>query len=433
MNLNNAIKQRIIRWNRQILLLVIAIFSVTACSDSSRHPQRKVTDTLSEVMNDPHLSDTSQNDSPALMKLFLCGDVATGRGIDQILHYPVSPTIYESYVRDARDYIRIAEAIHGPIPHPVNDSYVWGDGLKELKWFSPDIKIINLETAVTTSEECWPDKEINYRMSPRNIGCLIAAGIDYCSLANNHVLDWGYSGLKETLATLRKAGIHYAGAGVTLDEAEKPAIVQVKSKGRVVIYSCGTLYSGVPQEWAATKNRDGVNLLPDLTEQVFQRIKEKIASVRKEGTIVVFSIHWGANWGYETPESYVRFAHRLIDGAGVDIVHGHSSHHVKGLEVYKGKLILYGCGDLLNDYEGIGGKEAYRPDLALMYFVETDPFTGKLVNLTMSPMQIRKFRLNKVSRTDAQWLAKMLNRESQLSGGKIALDQNDRLCMEWGK
>ncbi|WP_243345647.1 CapA family protein [Parabacteroides sp. FAFU027] len=384
-------------------------------------------------MNHPHLSNTHPKDTPATIRLFLCGDVATGRGIDQILRYPVSPVIYESYVRDARDYIRIAEEVNGPIPHPVNNFYIWGDGLKELRRFSPDIKIINLETAVTSSEECWPDKEINYRMNPRNIGSLTAVGIDYCSLANNHVLDWGYTGLKETLATLRKSDIHYAGAGVNLDEAEKPAIVSVKGKGKVIIYSCGTLYSGVPEEWAATANRAGVNLLPDLTEKVFQRIKEKIESVRKNGDIVVFSIHWGANWGYETPESYVRFAHRLIDGAGVDIVHGHSSHHAKGLEVYKGKLILYGCGDLLNDYEGIGGEEAYRPDLALMYFVEIDPSTGKLVNLTMSPMPIRKFRLNKASRTDAQWLAKMLNRESQLSGGKIVLDPNNRLCLVWEK
>ncbi|MDP4270363.1 MAG: CapA family protein [Bacteroidota bacterium] len=381
-------------------------------------------------MNHPHLSNTSPKDPPATIRLFLCGDVATGRGIDQILRYPVSPVIYESYVRDARDYIRIAEKANGPIPHPVNDSYIWGDGLKELRRFSPDIKIINLETAVTSSEECWPDKEINYRMNPRNIGCLTAAGIDYCSLANNHVLDWGYSGLKETLSTLRKAGIHYAGAGVKLDEAETPAIVPVKGKGRVIIYSCGTLYSGVPEEWAATANRAGVNLLPDLSEQTLQQIKGKIASFRKEGDIVVFSIHWGANWGYETSESYVRFAHRLIDEAGVDILHGHSSHHVKGFEVYKGKLILYGCGDLLNDYEGIGGEEVYRPDLALMYFVETDPFTGNLVSLTMSPMQIRKFRLNKASYTDTQWLVKMLNRESRLPGWRILPGDDNRIYLE---
>ena len=169
MNTNNATKQWRIRWIWQILQLVIIPFCVTACSDSSRHPQIKNTVTHFETMNHPHLSNTSPKDPPATIRLFLCGDVVTGRGIDQILRYPVSPVIYESYIRDARDYIRIAEKANGPIPHPVNDSYIWGDGLKELRRFSPDIKIINLETAVTSSEECWPDKEINYRMNPKNI------------------------------------------------------------------------------------------------------------------------------------------------------------------------------------------------------------------------------------------------------------------------
>jgi len=76
---------------------------------------------------------------------------------------------------------------------------------------------------------------------------------------------------------------------------------------------------------------------------------------------VVASIHWGDNWGYE-------IAHNLIDHAGVDIIHGHSSHHAKGIEVWHGKPVIYGCGDFINDYEGIGGNEKYRSDLSLMYF-----------------------------------------------------------------
>lgn len=79
------------------------------------------------------------------------------------------------------------------------------------------------------------------------------------------------------------------------------------------------------------------------------------------------------------------FAHRLIDEAGVDIIHGHSSHHVKAIEVYKDKLILYGCGDFLNDYEGIGGYEEFRADLALMYFATVEPSTGKVFDLHMTP------------------------------------------------
>ena len=80
---------------------------------------------------------------------------------------------------------------------------------------------------------------------------------------------------------------------------------------------------------------------------------------------MIFSVHWGSNWGYDVPEEQIDFARALIDSGAVDIVHGHSSHHVRPLEIYKGKLIVYGAGDFLNDYEGIEGNESYRDDLAL--------------------------------------------------------------------
>ena len=129
--------------------------------------------------------------------IFLCGDVMTGRGIDQILPHPSPPRIYEACVTDARTYVQLAEEVNGPIPRPVEFSYIWGDALAELRQAAPDARIINLETSVTRSEQAWP-KGINYRMHPDNIGCLTVAGIDVCVLANNHVLDYGYSGLIET-------------------------------------------------------------------------------------------------------------------------------------------------------------------------------------------------------------------------------------------
>ena len=95
------------------------------------------------------------------------------------------------------------------------------------------------------------------------------------------------------------------------------------------------------------------------------------------GDVVVVSIHWGSNWGYAVGPDQVRFAHRLIDG-GVDLIHGHSSHHPGPVEVFGGKLVLYGCGDCINDYEGITGHERYRGDLRLLYFASLHPGTGTL-------------------------------------------------------
>src|SRR6266571_159200 len=132
------------------------------------------------------------------IRLFLCGDVMTGRGIDQALPHPVSPTLYEPYVRDAQEYVDLAEKANGPIPRPVNFDYIWGKALQELERASVDLRIINLETGITAAETPRPLKEIHYRMHPQNIGCFSAAGINARALANNHVLDWGYAGLCET-------------------------------------------------------------------------------------------------------------------------------------------------------------------------------------------------------------------------------------------
>ena len=137
---------------------------------------------------------------------------------------------------------------------------------------------------------------------------------------------------------------------------------------------------------------------------------------------MIFSVHWGGNWGYSVPEEQIDFAHSLIDSGAVDIVHGHSSHHVRPLEVYKGKLIVYGAGDFLNDYEGIEGNEFYRDDLALMYFPTLDSRTGQLVSLRMIPLQIFRFRLRRASADDGMWLSKVLARESRQFGTKVNYD-----------
>ncbi len=363
--------------------------------------------------------------------MFMAGDVMTGRGIDQVLPHPSDPLIHEPYMKSARGYVELAEKANGPIQKPVNFSYIWGDALEELERVQPDLRIINLETSVTTSNDYWQGKRIHYRMHPENIHCLTAAKIDYCSLANNHVLDWGSAGLTETLETLKKVNINSAGAGQNLQEAETPAVMAVEGKGRVIVFSYGSKTSGIPFSWAASEDKPGVNLLKDLSDQTVRQIKAKVEAVKQQGDIVVASIHWGSNWGYEVPPEQTEFAHKLIDEAGVDVVHGHSSHHVKGIEVYKENLIIYGAGDFLNDYEGISGYEDFRDDLALMYFVSVDPSTGKLVNLQMTPIQIKHFKANRASRADALWLRDILNREGKMFGTRVEMNQDNLLTLRW--
>jgi poly-gamma-glutamate capsule biosynthesis protein CapA/YwtB (metallophosphatase superfamily) len=390
---------------------------VTAPTDETRRGQRR-------PARDAH--DIASGDA---LTLFLCGDVMTGRGIDQILPHPVDPRLYEPWVTDAREYVGLAEWANGPVPRPVDFAYVWGDALAELDAAAPDLRIVNLETAVTRNDEPWLGKGINYRMHPENVACLAAARLDCCTLANNHVLDWGRAGLEETLDTLARAGIQTAGAGRDLFQAQAPAILDVPGKGRVLVFAFGVGDSGVPAAWAATNGRAGVALLEDLSADTVRQITDLIARYRRQRDLVVVSIHWGGNWGYAVPAAHRRFAHLLLDEAGVDVVHGHSSHHPKGLEVWQGKLVLYGCGDFLNDYEGIGGYEQFRGDLTTMVLATVATASGRLVRLELLPLQLRRLRLNRALPEDGRWLARTLATESARLSTQIDADDVGR--MRW--
>lgn len=373
------------------------------------------------------MANGSKNSPNSLITIFMCGDVMIGRGIDQVLPHPSDPTLYEPYVKNAMEYVWLAEKINGPIQKPVNFSYIWGDAIPELERRAPDLRIINLETSITKSGDYLKDKDIHYRMNPENIHCLTAAKIDCCSLANNHILDWGYSGLTETIETLKKVNVKFSGAGKNIKEAEAPAVMEICGKGRVLFFSFGSETSGIPLSWAAHKDKPGVNLLKNLSDEAVDNIKEKVKRIKGPKDIVVASIHWGTNWGYEVPSEQRKFAQKLIDEAYVDIIHGHSSHHIKGIEVYRNKLILYGCGDFVNDYEGISEYGYFRGDLGLMYFASLEPSTGNLFSLQMIPTQIKHFRVNRASKPDTLWLKEVLNKEGKKFGTQVELNKDDTL------
>lgn len=365
------------------------------------------------------------------MRLFLCGDVMTGRGIDQILPHPGRPELHEAYVRSARGYLALAEAVSGPIARPAAPDYIWGDALEALAARAPEARIVNLETAITTADAAWPGKGIHYRMHPANAACLSAGRIDCCVLANNHVLDWGRDGLGETLDTLHAAGIATAGAGRDADEARAPAQLRLADGSRLLVFAFALASSGVPEDWAATPRRPGVHRLPEEPSNAeVDALAAAMGAARQAGDRVLASIHWGGNWGYAIPAAHQRLARRLIDGGTVDLVHGHSSHHPLGMELYRGRLILYGCGDCINDYEGIPGLEGYRPGLAALYLASIERESGRLCGLELLPMRIRRMRLQRAGTDEACWLARLLNRESRLAGGRLAPTPEGTLRLE---
>jgi poly-gamma-glutamate capsule biosynthesis protein CapA/YwtB (metallophosphatase superfamily) len=338
-----------------------------------------------------------------ILRLFVCGDVMPGRGVDQILAHPGDPRLREEYIHDARSYVRAAENAHGWIPRPVSFDWPWGECLWTLDDLAPQVRVINLESSITHAEQFAPEKAVHYRMNPANLPCLAAGEPDACALANNHVLDFGRRGLEQTLDALEGAGLRPVGAGRDAEQAQRPAVVPVGQGRRVLIFAYGAASSGIPSSWAATSQRPGVNFLPDLSEATGELVADRIHASKKPEDIVVVSLHWGANWAEDVPTEQVRFAHRLIDG-GADIIHGHSSHHPRPFEVYRNKLILYGCGDFIDDYEGIPGHERFRHNLRVLYFPAVHTDTGELIDLRMVPMRSRRMRLHHASRADSRWL-----------------------------
>ncbi|MGC3003720.1 CapA family protein, partial [Streptomyces sp. G35A] len=177
----------------------------------------------------------------------------------------------------------------------------------------------------------------------------------------------------------------------------------------------------IPPGWAATGALPGVARLPDLSAATAAAVVRRIRRVRRAGDLVAVSVHWGSNWGYRVPREQTRFAHALVDG-GADLVHGHSSHHPRPVEVYRQRLILHGCGDFIDDYEGISGHQQYRDDLRIAHFVTVAADTGRLLGLRMVPLRARRMRLEPAPHEDAAWMHGTLTRVSAGVGLALGAD-----------
>lgn len=336
------------------------------------------------------------------MRVALAGDVMIGRGIDQAQSVSAPPELYEPAVKDARRYIDLAEMANGPFDRPMAPHAPWGAALEGLAELRPDHFFVNLETSLTAGGSPWQEKGIHYRAHPENIDILSAAGVDCVGLANNHILDFGYDGLDDTLRSLRSAGIACSGAGSSRALAARPASLPAApgKEGAPRIISVGFGNSGIPDAWFATDDHPGVFAFGDVSERAYREIRQLLEG--DEGHPTILSIHWGKNWGFRIPEAHRKLARSLAETGLVSAIFGHSSHHPMAIEVHAGVPIIYGAGDLINDYEGIPGHDAYRPDLRLLYAVDFD--AGRAVKLHALSLQMRQFRLDRAGTQDTDWL-----------------------------
>lgn len=242
---------------------------------------------------------------------------------------------------------------------------------------------------------------------------------DCCGLANNHVLDWGTTGLRDTLEALEAGGIGFAGAGLDASRAEAPIVLPRPDGDCVPVFAAAFPSSSVPPNWAATADRPGVAWLADLEAATLARLLRRIEALRRPDDTVTVSLHWGPNWSYAIRPAERRFARGLIDSGLVDVVHGHSSHHAKPLEIHRGRPILYGCGDPVNDYEGIEGYDDFRDDLSVLYRLTLATSDHACTDLTMLPFRLRRFHLETIGDDDLGWLHGRLDRECRGFGGRV--------------
>ena len=333
----------------------------------------------------------------------LVGDVMLGRLIDQLFPTHVDESVEAKHISSFLD--------HNPQLRNYGPHSPWGTALSLFQ--DSNFNAINLETSVTKTNKKWPDKVFNYRMHPDNVKALLPAQIDYASLANNHTLDFCEAGLGDTLDALKNIGVNFAGAGSDKEAAMRPAVIPLrvspsnaasKHRHRVAIWSA----ADHPSEWARVP---GFNLIDySLTNrQELQDVIDRTSPAQV--SLKVFSVHWGPNYAWIPADEIQVFAHFLIDECGVDIIHGHSSHHIQGVEKYKGKLIIYGCGDFVDDY---ALTPDYRNDLSAVWRVnlkEKDS-TLSLDHLEIYPTKIQNFQAQRLGKdeSDYDWFYRKFKR-----------------------
>lgn len=285
-------------------------------------------------------------------------------------------------------------------------AFPWGDVLPVLR--SADWRGCNLECVISDRVPArLPEKTFHFRSDARNVSVLEAAGINAVSNANNHSLDFGVDAMPDMLALLDRAGIAHAGAGANSEEAARPAFCTTPRGTRIAMLAC----TDNEPDWAAAEATPGVWHVPidpdhpsmlALVDQV-RRLRPALADV------VIVSLHWGGNWGFEPPPAHRRVARALI-GSGADVVFGHSCHVLRGVEVLGRGLVIYSAGDFVDDY---AIDEIDRNDWSCLFVVELA--RDRVVRLRARPTLIERCQARLATgATAARILARMQELSSQL-------------------
>jgi poly-gamma-glutamate synthesis protein (capsule biosynthesis protein) len=293
-------------------------------------------------------------------------------------------------------------------------AFPWGDTLPVLA--QADIRFANLECVLADGGTPQPGKVFHFRSDARNVAVLAAAGIDAVSLANNHVLDYGADAFRETLAALDRSGILHAGAGPDRDAARRPTIRRLGHTAVGLI-----AFTDNQPDWEAGPRRAGVYYVPvDERQQGDASVRNLLALVRRtkaRADFLVVSAHWGGNWGADVPSAHRDLGRALVD-AGADVVFGHSAHIFRGVELYRGRPLIYSAGDFIDDY-AVDPKE--RNDETFIFLVETA--AGVPSRVRLFPTVIAGFQA-RLARKSSRRIAGRMQRLSARLGTPSRWDED---------
>ncbi len=313
-----------------------------------------------------------------LLLIALCVSCATTAPV----LYPQSKPVVESYRVVESATVRIAavgDIMLGGKATPFlarrGYDFPFGDTRHLLK--AADIAIGNLETALTTRGEPPVDKEYLFRNPPDiTARALRGAGIDVLSLANNHSMDYGVTGLQDTMAALERVGIHHHGAA--MDEESARRAVRFKLLNGQTI-GCLAYSNTFPKEFWADVDKPGAAFGHE------QHVHEDVSLLVKQGVdVVVVSFHWGRERESELRPYQPLLAYAAIE-AGADLVLGHHPHIAQAVEKYKEGLILYSLGNYT-----FGTFSPYV-DFGLVATVEFS--AGKFKQAELTPINVNNFQV----------------------------------------
>ncbi|MFA9417165.1 CapA family protein [Natrinema sp. HArc-T2] len=306
---------------------------------------------------------------------------------------------------------------------------VWGSVLERLRGL--DGLVINLECCLSTRGQQWQRtyRPFHFRADPDwAIPALERAGVDVCTLANNHILDYEEVALRDTLTELDGAGIARAGAGETIDEALGPAVRTIgPSNGdsddsianNALEVAVIALTDNTP-EYAADEDTPGTAWIEiDASDaETRRRVREALERARETNPdLLVASLHWGPNMVTEPPKSFQEFGHWLIE-EGVDVVHGHSAHVFQAIEVHEGRPIIYDAGDFVDDYRV---DPELRNDRSFLFVLSVTP-DGDPLEFRLHPTEVEDCAVGEASPEAAEWARKRMRNLSSSFGTEFDRD-----------